>query len=159
MTSFEFVCWLVWGWKSSYNKLLFDFPATENTSDLIISRYISSSDRLLPNWQQTWHIQQHGWSGMFFDISCAPVALHHLTVILAANSRLWALREPLAHKSQGDTNCVCVCVYVYLYILLEHGMSWATAIWVEPRSCSNLCVCVCVYMCLNPLPLTDREVN
>lgn len=89
------------------------------TSVLTNSRNISSSDRLLLNWQQTWHVQQHGWSGMFFDISCAPVARHHLTVMPAASSRLWALREPLALKSPRDTNCVYmyVCVYVYLHIL------------------------------------------
>lgn len=88
-----------------------------NTSVLTNSRKISSSDRLLPNWQPTWHDQQHGRSGMFFDISCAPVARHHLTVMLAANSRLWALREPLALRSQRDTNCVhmyvCVCLPAY----------------------------------------------
>lgn len=37
-----------------------------------------------------------------------------LTVMLAANSRLLAQREPLAHESQGNMNSVCVYVSVCL---------------------------------------------
>lgn len=132
-----------------------------NASVLTNSGNISPSDRPLPNWQPTWHVQQHGRSGMFFDISCAPVARHHLTVMVTASSRLWALREPLALCSHRDTNCVymhmCVCVFTCIYY-----SRWSMAcleLWPYEWSQGAVVICVCVCMCLNPLPLTDREVS
>lgn len=100
---------------------------------------------------------------MFFDISCAPVARHHLTVMLAAKSRLWALREPLALRSQRDTNCVykymCVCVFTCIYY-----SCWSMAgLELQPCEWSQgavvICVCESVYVLTLCHSLTGRSVK
>lgn len=96
---------------------------------------------------------------MFFDISGSPVLQRRLTVMQAVKSRLWTLREPLALSSQRNTNCVYMHVCVFTCIFYSR---WSMAcLELEPYKWSQgaVVISVCVGVCVNPLPLTDREVS